>query len=714
MKNELVDITAADAKPDVLRSALTEVLTDASWWYTRAQENHESFLCQWTGQSRDGRKRAEAIGKDPFPWEGASDQRIRTVDEIENDHVKTMLASFFRSRVQAVAMDADDVVRGERATVLLKWVVWGQMRRRLRRELEIAARWRQRFGLSISHICYDSQYRLIEQPIDIAAIAEAVIASTGQPADEAAMGQATEALMLQFEDELLDEQSAELIKTFSPIITAAASRRMVREIRETGTAMLEIPEVYAAQPRWQALLPFVDVFFPMNTDDIQDAPWIAHRELISETDLRARIETEDYDAKWVEEAIKHKGDRWTQSGWADFLRDEIRNERGFLVQADKNLIEIWHFSTKTNGPKNTTAIYETVLHHSVKDGTGKHALQRYDHGKFPYVTHVRENISRTLAESRGIAEIAATWQDAIKTQHDSRSDRTDLSTIPALRVPLRRGLVRPKLGPKAIIPEVKQGEITFMDPPRFDGGSIEIESSTERMVDRYFGRVSASVPPERAVLHAQDLVDGWLLECNECVQMCLQLTQQYMPESIMVRVSGPTPRPQRMTRAEIQGQYDLTIEFDSRNLNEEFVMKKLDAYAKILPMDRQGRVELGPLVEQALQSVDPYLASSSIRSAEAAEQKETDAEMENWKAMVSGIEPPLPDGGGAMNYQLRLQTLMQIIQSNPEIQQMIQQRPILAEMVQNRIKSFEFQVQQGENAQIGRQGAGAVLQEGSY
>jgi len=77
--------------------------------------------------------------------------------------------------------------------------------------------------------------------------------------------------------------------------------------------------------------------------------------------------------------------------------------------------------------------------------------------------------------------------------------------------------------------------------------------------------------------------------------------------------------------------------------------------------------------------------------------------------MVAGIEPPMQPQPG-MNYQLRLQTLQQSIQANPELQQMITARPVLSKMVENRIKFLNFQLQQQGNAQIGRVGTQPVLQ----
>jgi hypothetical protein len=43
------------------------------------------------------------------------------------------------------------------------------------------------------------------------------------------------------------------------------------------------------------------------------------------------------------------------------------------------------------------------------------------------------------------------------------------------------------------------------------------------------------------------------------------------------------------------------------------------------------------------------------------------------------------------------------------VQAMIQQRPVLQAMIEQRVKALQFQMQQGENAQIGRTGGQSVL-----
>ena len=66
---------------------------------------------------------------------------------------------------------------------------------------------------------------------------------------------------------------------------------------------------------------------------------------------------------------------------------------------------------------------------------------------------------------------------------------------------------------------------------------------------------------------------------------------------------------------------------------------------------------------------------------------------------------------GGQNAQVRLQTLQQIIQSNPAVSQRYQQDEIFRRMLDARMQAFTFQLQQAQNAVIGRVGAQPALQQ---
>ena len=79
--------------------------------------------------------------------------------------------------------------------------------------------------------------------------------------------------------------------------------------------------------------------------------------------------------------------------------------------------------------------------------------------------------------------------------------------------------------------------------------------------------------------------------------------------------------------------------------------------------------------------------------------------------IAAGTEPELP--GEGVNHQLRAQVLQGIIQANPAVQQRYGQDEIFRGMIDARMKALQFQLQQQQNAQIGRMGTMPALQQQS-
>ena len=687
---------------------LRQAATDAGDWFDRMERATHVRQCIWDGQSDDGRKHRDDIGREAFPWEGAADTRVRTVDEIVNEQAMLMLQSFVRSRIQAMGTESDDLSWGQKVTSVLKYVVWTKMKGQIRRELTLAAQWRQWFGSSVTCVMWDQQLRKMEQEITVEGLA-AVLLSQDELQNPQAVQAGLEAAKQLVLDPSREEEAIGVLQKLSEILTKRGARKALAELRVTGRTVIDVPEVFAAEPRITALLPMVDIFFPALADDIQRQPWVAHREMLDPDELRDRINTHGYDADWVEDAIAKKDTRFDAGGyWATGLTASLRGA-GSSPETAQNLVEIFHVYRRTVDGTGIPQIRCQVVSVGVPDEEAKEEPLAYLHGEYPYVVHQREHLTRPILESRGVAEIASTWQQEQKVQRDARTDRTAVTVLPPLIVPARRGAGRLRLGPGAQIPSAGRNEqYEWMRTPPYDAGSIEIERATERAIGRYFGRMSEDVPPQLTGLHQGDLVDGWLLEIRQVCGQILQLCQQYMSDAQVSRIAGSLGRPWQLTSAEIQGQFDLSVEADPRDLNMETLKEKWGFLEIIMKYDRAGRVDYGKLIEFGMAGIDPSMAESILIPMEAANQKQVADEQDALAKMLAGIEPPMDPQPG-MNYQLHLQVLQQSIGQNPEMQRRIAAQPDTAALIENRMKFLQFQTQQLNNAQIGRVGAAPVM-----
>jgi hypothetical protein len=348
--------------------------------------------------------------------------------------------------------------------------------------------------------------------------------------------------------------------------------------------------------------------------------------------------------------------------------------------------------------------------HPNVDIFAKEEISPYSHGEYPFVELPRERVTRCLIEARGIPEIVSTMQAEIKTQRDYRTDRAGIAILPPMRVPANRGKLDIILGPAVQIPERRPNEIGWMQPPPFDQGTIEIERAVRRDVNEYFGMAGEGVDPNYTALVQQHTVDRWLRDFKAIITQTYQLMQQYMLPVQILRVSGGQTLPFQADRESIQGKFDLIVDWDAKNLDAEALGVKLDYISKaVVPMDTAGVIDRAGLIKFIMAAVDPVLADLLVRDPGPAAAMEANEEQLAFTKIAAGTEPPLKSEG--QNFQLRLQTLQNIIQSNPAIQQRLQTDQIFAAMLNARMESFAFQVQQQQNAQIGRVGAQPGLQK---
>jgi hypothetical protein len=229
-------------------------------------------------------------------------------------------------------------------------------------------------------------------------------------------------------------------------------------------------------------------------------------------------------------------------------------------------------------------------------------------------------------------------------------------------------------------------------------------------VNEYFGMAGEGVDPNYVALVTQHTVDRWLRDFKAIITQTYQLMQQYMLPVQILRVSGGQALPFQADRESIQGKFDLIIDWDAKNLDAEALGVKLNYISQaIVPMDVAGVIDRAGLVKFVMAAVDPNLAELLVRDPGPAAAIESNEEQLAFTKIAAGTEPELP--GEGQNHQLRAQVLQGIIQANPALQQRLQQDEIFRSMIEARMKGFNFQMQQQQNAQIGRQGTLPALQQ---
>lgn len=701
----------ADVTTDELRkfkAEASEIAKGASYNVNeRRFAAEETRFCIWEGQSPDGRKHADANdGKPAFPFEGAMDARIRLADMIVNERVLILVASALRNLPKVKGLELDKDGLGHKLTTLLKWVIKNRLGSEYFRTLTKIAQYQEADSPSgaVLGVWWEQETALELRTLTLDEIKTMLVQTFGMDP----------AVLAQLEAQLLnpdqDAESAENLQQIVPHLSDKRARQVVKELREDQVATFPAPYLRVDQPCLYAYRLFESIFFPTNTTSTQKCRCWFVREWLSEVDLKERQVSDGYSEAFVTEALKHEA----ATGWPLYRRNPTQGDFMVIKQEEskdayRGLYEINTVLFRAVNDDNIPGIYYFPFHFQVEEAAHERRLLEYQHGEYPLTYFAREILGERLLDSRGVPEVVATEQQALKLMADSFNDNVTLSTLPNIKVPRRRSKLSLVIGPLKIIKEDRPGDVEYMEPPKYPEGNEEQQKEIRRRVNEYFGRIAEDIPPMLAQLHQAGMVMNFLASLADALTQVLQLCQQYMSDEELSMITGEDGIAIAHTRAEIQGKFNVELSFDPRDLDLEYLKTIAELIIKvILQADTVGTVQRDKLVQRLFMAIDPNLAVATLRPVEDANQSEQKDEENNFVKIKAGIEPEMVAEG--MNFPLRLKVLMGIGEKNPEAFQELSQTS--REILEARMKYLQNQVQQLRNAQIGRQVGQPALGQG--
>jgi hypothetical protein len=405
-----IEETGPEDGPEL--AALVEELEDAvnhaDVWYRRSRLAEDATWCQWEGQSDSGLK--EASGEDdeiPFPWAGASDTRIRLTEEYVRKSCRVCDAAFRRGRWKFAGTESDDAGWAQRASTVLRWLIYSKMRPMAQRERKLALYWRTQLGVSFLLVDWEecAEYQMTE--LDLAGLLEAFglgpLNDWLQQRGERAMDflkrielqggsepelRAYEELKNALDLALNPGREAELVRTLQilfPTVTRPKLRQAAREVRATGKTRLPQPYMAKSRPVWRALKPMRDGFVPANTTSLDEARWFAVRDYLSKSELLEKAgkpaEQGGWDADAVDYILKYgEGLDFTEAQEKEAVSDSKRyvTGRGTWESAGKekeDFYEVFTWYYWGTDDYGVRGLYQTVgsasVHRARSSGRGQ-------------------------------------------------------------------------------------------------------------------------------------------------------------------------------------------------------------------------------------------------------------------------------------------------------------------------------------------------------
>jgi len=337
-------------------------------------------------------------------------------------------------------------------------------------------------------------------------------------------------------------------------------------------------------------------------------------------------------------------------------------------------------------------IYCTVFHKQYSEGYAKFELLN-GYEDYPVVVTKLSEDSKRLYDTQTIPDILRGIQNQVKVERDSRIDRNSLATLPPILHPV--GQAPTDWGPGRMIPYRRKGDLDFAPTPPSPTGSIEIEKTMEAQADRLCGLDETS---QISQVRKQFLVDKFLQHSAEVLQMCYKCFQRFGPDSVFFRVTG-SPDPVEFDKGNPDENYDIMISYDVLNSDPETQEQKLQQLVQLTQLDRSGRINIDSLLDAAANNIDPVLADRILQPTEAAFEQVVKQVTDDLSKIFAGIEMPARPTGA----QVAMQVIEQYV-SQPDVAARLQSDEAFRARIEKYVGQYTFQMQQSQNAQIGRVG----------
>ena len=590
------------------------------------------------------------------------------------------MSSLRRANVRAFPVESGDIARSKVVSGFLKWMVSSGYIPRFYREMELGANYLMERGILITYVGWHREDRTFKQLIDLNQIA--------QMNPEAAMA-------IQSGDS--DEELILLLQNTFDGVTEKRAKKALKQLRKEGVTELPVVRRQVNSPEVKTLAPDGDFFFPPYVTDPQRAPYCFWKTYYTAQELQTKVSTDGWDEDFVDYIIsKYRGVN------IDSIEREQEGRRSMSLtdnayEADELIEIVYGYQRLIDEEDGSEGIYCTVFH---KEFSGNEVVPGYakfellnGYEDYPVVvTRLAEDTKR-LYDTQTIPDILRGIQNQVKVEKDSRIDRNSLATLPPILHPV--GQAPTDWGPGRMIPYRRKGDLDFAPTPAYNQGSMEMETTLTDLADRLVGLDEKS---KISTVRQQFLVDKFLSHTAEVLKMSFKCFQRFGPDEIFFRVTG-IPDAQVFSKGNPDENFDILINFDVLNADPENVQAKLRQFAELTQFNTNNRMSMDNFLDIAASAVDPVMADAILQPVESAQEEVVKQVTDDLAKIFAGIEMPARPAGA----QIAMQVIQEYTQQ-PDIAQRAATDEAFSARLQKYVGQYTFQMQQAQNAQIGRVG----------
>ena len=657
-----------DKEPDInaLVDAYDTCLIDLDYYFESCLRSYNDRRNIWDGKSDDLRKN----GANAFPWQGASDQEVNVVGERIDTYVALFDQALQRSHIKAFPTSMASMPRAAIVSSFLKWMRSTYIPD-FARQMELGGNYLLEKGIMVTYVGWKREKRSYLQSVSLDQIAQ--------------VSPDLAELILSGED---DEMLINLIQESFPDLSSRRAKKAIKDLRKMGAAEIPLSRQTIDCPVAYSCAPDGEVMFPSYITDPQRAPYMFWRTFLTAQELEKKVANEGWDRKWVDNAIATL--RGKDSMYLD--GEKVKTQTRLPITDDNDLVMVvYAYQRLIDEEDGSEGIYCTVFHPQT-DGFAKHELLNgYD--DYPFIVTRLAHDQKRMYEVQTFSDILRGSQMQIKTERDSRIDRASLATLPPIMHPA--GRPPSDWGPGRRVPYRRLGEIAFGPIPPRDDGSVEAELSMRGQADRAVG---LDLTNPLAVARQQFFVSRFLEHVKDVLSMAWKLYQRMGPDEVFFQVTG-NPNPQVMQKGNPDENFSITVSFDSLATDPETAETQLKNMVSLVQLDRNGILDVNKLLEFTASAINPIFADYVLQPMEEAQQKVAKSVTDDLAKIFAGIEVPAQPNGAQVAMQL-----VQAYVQQPDVAARVQSDEAFAARLQKYAGQYQFQLQQAQNAEIGRIG----------
>jgi len=659
-----------------IKSAYDSTLTDLAPYFDQCLRSYDERRNYWAGKTQDLRKN----GKKAFPWQGASDTEAHLISERLNTYVAMFINGLRQSNIRAYPVEASDGPRAKIISSFLKWMVASYIPA-FYRQMELAANYGLERGLMVTYVGWEKKRRKVLQKFDI----EQINNTNPDLAQAIIMGVADDLLM-------------DLIVAAYPAVKDSRARKAIKELKEKGVTEMPAYVTDINRPEALTLAPDGEFMMPSWTMDPQKLPICFWRTVATAQEIESQVAENGWDRGWADYVLTRLKNRAVTNAegalqrgiGASPYRQDWNNSQVYEV--------VYCFQRLIDREDGAEGIYRTIF---TPEFTGDGTTQGYAKFElmnglkdYPFVVTRMSVDNKQLYDLQTMPEVLRGFQQVVKAERDARIDRNSFSTVPPTFGP--PGLPPPIMRPGYHNTETRPNSVRWGDQPAVNMMSVEVENTMSKQADRIMG-LDPESPYSQAV--QKFLTDKFLAHVRDVLKAAYNAFQRFGPDEVFFRVTG-APDPIRFSRGDPDEDFDLIVNFDSLNNDPDTQEARSNRITAIIGMDRNGRINTDAWIEYELGLIDPVLADTIIMPAEAAQQQVVKQVTDDLAKIYSGIELNSRPNGA----QIALQVI-QTYSAQPDVAARYAADEAFKKRIDAYVAGYTFQIQQTQNAEIGRIGA---------